>query len=167
MTVKKTGLRAAHFRGGVAGFASGRALGLMALGALVLACTPIDRKHGWVPDEELLSEVVVGVDTRDTVDETIGQPSATGVVRDGGYYYISSVFRRSGPRAPEVISRDLIAITFDGEGIVDGVQRFGLEDGRTVRLERRVTDSSVEDKTFLRQLAGSLGNFNPGSFIGQ
>ena len=64
-----------------------------------------------------------------------------------------------------MVSRDLVAITFDGRGVVDSVQRYTLADGRVIPLERRVTDSSLEDKTFLRQLIGNLGNFNPGSFL--
>ncbi len=139
------------------------------LGALVVvaACTAQYRKHGWIPGPELLNEVVVGVDTRDSVAETVGQPTIDSLVDDSGYYYVTSRVKYFGAREPRVVSRDLVAITFDGRGVVDSVQRYTLEDGRTIPLERRVTDSSVQDKTFLRQLVGNLGNFNPGSFLQQ
>jgi len=58
-----------------------------------------------------------------------------------------------------------VAITFDQRGVVRGIERYGLEDGRTIPLQRRVTSSSVEDKTFLRQLLGNLGRFNPGNVL--
>lgn len=131
----------------------------------VTACTAQYRKHGWVPEPDLLNEVVVGVDTRDSVSETIGEPTIDSLVDDSGYYYVSSRIKRFGPKEPEVVSRDLVAITFDGRGVVDSVQRYTLADGRAVPLERRVTDSNLEDKTFLRQLIGNLGNFNPSSFL--
>ncbi|MCZ4267897.1 outer membrane protein assembly factor BamE [Rhodobacteraceae bacterium G21628-S1] len=137
------------------------------VGALVVvtACTAQYRKHGWIPGPELLNEVVVGVDTRDSVSETIGEPTIDSLADDSGYYYVTSRIKRFGAKQPEVVSRDLVAITFDGRGVVDSVQRYTLADGRVIPLERRVTDSSLEDKTFLRQLIGNLGNFNPGSFL--
>lgn len=133
----------------------------------VAACTAQYRKHGWIPGPELLDEVVVGVDTRDTVTETVGEPSIESLVDESGYYYVTSRMKFFGAREPKVVSRDLVAITFDTRGVVDSVQRYTLEDGRTINLERRVTDSSIQDKTFLRQLLGNLGNFNPGSFLQQ
>ncbi len=131
----------------------------------VAGCTAIDRKHGYAPSEELLADIVPGVDTKDSVSETVGVPSASGVLRDSGYYYVSSVVRHRGARAPKTISRELVAINFNTSGTVTGIQRFGLEDGRTIPLQRRVTDSNLQDKTFLRQLLGNLGNFDPGSFL--
>ena len=87
-------------------------------------------------------------------EEAIGAPSASGVVRDSGYYYVRSRVRHYGPKRPEVVSRELVAISFDQRGVVRNIERFGLEDGLVIPLERRVTDSSVQDKGFLRQLLG-------------
>ncbi|WP_170477968.1 outer membrane protein assembly factor BamE [Ruegeria arenilitoris] len=140
----------------------------LAVGSVLLtvACTPIVKKHGYVPPPEDLAEIKVGVDTRDTVVETIGAPSSSGVVRDSDYYYVSSRIRHYGPKRPEVVSRELVAISFDQRGIVRNVERFGLEDGVVVVLDRRVTDSSVQNKGFLRQLLGNIGNFNPANIPG-
>lgn len=129
------------------------------------ACSPIYRKHGYVPSEEELADIVPGVDTKDSVAQSVGVPSSSGVLRDSGYYYVSSLVRSRGGFEPTTISRELVAINFDAEGTVTGVQRFGLEDGRVVPLQRRVTASNLQDKTFLRQLLGNLGNFNPGNFL--
>jgi outer membrane protein assembly factor BamE (lipoprotein component of BamABCDE complex) len=137
---------------------------LVALGA-VAACSASIRKHGYVPSDEQLAEVVVGVDTRDSVAETLGLPSSSGVLNDSGYYYVSTRMRHYGVAEPKPVSRDLVAVNFDKNGVVSGVQKFGLEDGRVVPLQRRVTSSSIEDKTFLRQLIGNLGNFGPGALL--
>jgi hypothetical protein len=48
-------------------------------------------------------------------------------------------------------------VTFTEDGIVENVERFGLEKGRVVALSRRVTDSNIKGVGFLRQLFGSLG----------
>ncbi|MCX8952679.1 MULTISPECIES: outer membrane protein assembly factor BamE [unclassified Ruegeria] len=130
------------------------------------ACTAVFKNHGYVPPAEELAEIKVGVDTRDSVQEAIGAPGASGVVRDSGYYYVRSRVRHYGPKRPEVVSRELVAISFDQRGVVRNIERFGLEDGNVIALERRVTDSNVQDKGFLRQLLGNIGNFNPANIPG-
>ena len=139
----------------------------MAVGfaAVLAGCSASYRNHGYVPSEEQLAEVVPGVDNRDSVAETIGAPTSSGVLNDGGYYYVASRVRHYGARKPKVVSRELVAINFDQSGTVSGIERYGLEDGKTIPLERRVTSSSIENKTFLRQLLGNLGRFNPGSVL--
>ena len=137
------------------------AVAIVAIGA----CAPVYRNHGYVPSEDELAEIVVGVDSRATVDEVIGAPSAGGLLEGGDYYYVRSRVRHLGMLEPEVVERQVLAISFDGRDLVQNIERFGLEDGRVVPLARRVTSSSVEGKGFLRQLLGNLGNFNPGAFL--
>ncbi|WP_171099599.1 MULTISPECIES: outer membrane protein assembly factor BamE [unclassified Ruegeria] len=140
----------------------------LAFGALlaVVACSPVFKNHGYVPPPEDLAQIKVGVDTRETVLETVGAPSSSGVLRDSGFYYVASRVRKSGARRPKVVSRELVAVSFDQRGVVSNIERFGLEDGYVIVLERRVTDSNVEDKGFLRQLLGNIGNFNPANIPG-
>jgi outer membrane protein assembly factor BamE (lipoprotein component of BamABCDE complex) len=141
-------------------------LGLAALAILALtACAPVFRNHGYIPSEDELAEIVVGVDTRATVDEVIGAPSAGGVLEGGDYYYVRSRVRHFGMFEPKEIERQVLAISFNEQGVVQNIERFGLEDGRIVQLSRRVTSSSVEGKGFLRQLLGNIGAFNPGAFL--
>ena len=134
--------------------------------AVAAACSPIFRDHGYIPPPEDLAEIKVGVDTRESVIESIGAPSSSGVVRDSGFYYVSSRIRHYGPRKPEVVERELLAISFDQRGVVRNIERFGLEDGNVITLERRVTESSIESNGFLRQLLGNIGNFNPANIPG-
>jgi len=129
------------------------------------ACQAVYRNHGHVPTPEELAEIKVGVDTRDSVAETIGAPSSSGVLNEGGYYYVATRMRHYGPRQPQIVSRELVAISFDQRGVVRNIESYGLQDGQVVTFERRVTSSSIEDKTFLRQLLGNLGRFNPGAVL--
>ncbi len=74
--------------------------------------------------------------------------------------------RTVGPLAPKEIDRQVVAISFSDTGVVENVERFGLERGQVVPLSRRVTDTGVVDNTFLRQLLGNIGRFNPTGFGG-
>lgn len=140
-----------------------------AAGLVMLAmagCTAMYRNHGYVPNDEDLAGIVVGVDTRDSVAESIGAPGATGVLNDSGYYYVQSRVRHFGAQRPEVIDRQVVAVSFDGRGVVSNVERFTLEDGRVVPLTRRVTSSNVANKGFLRQLLGNIGRVSAADFAG-
>lgn len=152
-------VRTALYRG-----ARGLALALVL--AAVTGCTPLYRTHGFVPSQTELMMLQPGVDTRDSVTETLGQPTAGGVLDEAGAYYVQSRFRTLGPFEPQVVERQVVAMAFDAEGILRNIERYGLEDGRAVPLERRITDDGLRDTTFIRQLMGNLGNFNPAQFIG-
>lgn len=130
------------------------------------ACSPQFKNHGYFPPQDQLDEIAVGVDTRDTVAETVGTPSSAGVLNDSGYYYVRSRVRTLGMLRPAVVDRQVLAISFDSAGVVSNIERFGLEKGQVVPLARRVTDSGVTNKTFLRQLLGNIGRFNPAAFQG-
>ena len=133
--------------------------------AALVACTAQFRNHGYVPLADDLSNIVVGVDTRDSVAETVGTPSTGGILDNSGYYYVRTRVRHYAYQAPRVIEREVVAITFDKRGVVRNIERYGLEDGKVVPLERRVTDAAVANLSFLRQLLGSLGKFNAADFV--
>lgn len=135
-----------------------------ALMALV-ACSAQYRNHGYMPHADELANIVIGVDTRDSVAETVGTPTTGGVLDNSGYYYVRSRVRHFAYQQPNVVEREVLAITFDKRGVVRNIERFGLEDGKVVPLERRVTDSSVANLSFMRQLLGSLGRFNAADFV--
>jgi outer membrane protein assembly factor BamE (lipoprotein component of BamABCDE complex) len=137
-----------------------RALALCCLLA-VTACSATYQNHGYVPPEQDLQQLVVGVDTRAAVDDVVGPPSLSGMSDEGDYYYVRSRQRTFGMFRPEVIERQVLAISFNDDDTIANIERFGLEDGRAVPLARRVTDSTVAGSGFLRQLLGNLGNFNP------
>ena len=133
---------------------------------MTVGCTTLYQNHGYTPSDDQLAEVLVGVDTRDTVFEIIGPPTAGGVTNGGGYFYVQSRFRLLGPLEPKEIDREVVAIQFDDANVVSNVERFGLENGNVVALSRRVTQDNVRDTIFLRQLFGSIGRFNAGDFLG-
>ena len=129
------------------------------------ACSATYSNHGYVPSEVELENILVGTDTRGTVEEIIGRPSSTGVLSDGAWYYISSRIKYYTYHKPEVIERTILAVSFDNNDTVSNIERFSLEDGRAIALTRRTTSSGVGGTSFFRQLVRNLGNFTPGDFL--
>lgn len=151
-----------------AGSRSRRALrGAVLAGMLALsaACTTTFRNHGYIPLNDELSLLEVGVDTRETVAAAVGTPTSGGVLDSSGFYYVASRFRHYAFLEPDEIEREVLAITFDAGGVMRNIERFGLQDGQVVVLSRRVTDDNIRDTTFIRQLLGNLGNIDAGSLI--
>lgn len=133
--------------------------------ALLAACTALYQDHGYIPRDVDLEQVIVGRSTREDVAKAVGRPSSTGLLTGGAWYYVGSRFRHYGPREPQEIDRQVVAISFDEGGTVENVERFGLEKGQVVVLSRRVTDSNIKGLSFLRQLLGNIGNISAGQLL--
>ncbi len=136
----------------------GRMGGLaLILAAAIAGCSPVYRNHGYVPAEDELALVEVGVDTRETLSQKIGRPSTSGLLNDEGWFYVQSRYKLVGPREPKEIERQVLVVNFTEAGVVENIGRFGLEDGRVVEISRRVTESNIKGVSFIRQLLGSFG----------
>ncbi|MEM6341030.1 MAG: outer membrane protein assembly factor BamE [Pseudomonadota bacterium] len=140
--------------------ARSRTLGSFLVVLAMGACSPTFQNHGYIPPQEQLDEIVVGIDTRASVEETIGSPSSAGVLNESGYYYVRSRMRTLGFMEPREVERQVLAISFDQAGVVTNIERFGLEDGQVVPLARRVTDTGIDNRTFLRQLLTNIGRID-------
>ena len=131
-----------------------------------ISCTSVYRNHGYTPSETQLANLVVGVDTRATVEETLGPPTISDA-ETGRLYYISSRWRHYGMNPPKPISRNIVAVALDSSEVVANISRYGLEDGEIVALTRRVTDGGTEEITFLRQLLGNIGRFDASDILSE
>lgn len=155
-----TDAKAAKWRSKILSCVAG--IGLLGLAA----CSEVVRNHGYTPTDIELEEVIVGVNTRDDVELSVGRPSTSGVLRDGAWYYVGSKIRHFGGRRPQEIERQVVAISFGGDGVVSNVERFGLDRGQVVTLSRRVTESSVPNSTFVRQLLRNFGRIDVSQIAG-
>ena len=95
----------------------------------------------------------------------MGIPSTSGTLTKSGFYYIESEVRHFAWRRPEVVDREVLAITFDGNDVVRNIERYGLEDGQVVPLTRRITRSGDGDLSFIRKLFGNIGGLNLGELL--
>lgn len=138
---------------------------MLVLVGTVAACSPVYRNHGYVPAEDELALVEVGTDTRETVSQKIGRPSTSGLLNDVGWFYVQSRYKLVGPREPQEIDRQVLAVTFTEAGVVENIARYGLEDGRVVEISRRVTEPNVKGLSFIQQILGSFGRLQAGELL--
>lgn len=133
-------------------------------GSLVAGCAPTVRVHGYVPPPVEVSGIRPGVDTFATVEEKLGLPSSSGLLRDSEWYYVESTIENYLYNPPRVIDRKVLAVTFDSNGIVRGVTTYGLEDGRIIDLTNRTTETGGRQLGALEQIFGNLLNVDASQF---
>lgn len=138
---------------------------LLAVGLMVSACSSVYRNHGYVPTDEDLATLVVGKDTRETAGPKVGRPSANGLLNDTGWYYVQSRWEQRGALPPRELDRQVVALTFSEKGVLQNVERFGLERGQVVPLSRRVTQPNVKSRGVLAQLFSNFGRIGAAQII--
>ena len=140
-------------------------LALALVMATLAACGGQYRNHGYMPLAEDVDALIVGVDTRDSIIEVMGVPTTGGVLTEEAMYYVRSRVHHKGYVKPNEIQRDVLVLSFDKNQILRNVERFGIEKGKLIRLEHRVTEAPGGDRSVLQQIIGSIGGFNPNSIL--
>ena len=130
--------------------------------ALLGACNPVLRTHGYVPTDAAKPQAVQAeVDNKASVLSRLGNPSVEGTFNDeletDTWYYINSVRQRQAYLRPKVQERTITAITFDADGDVTKVAEYGIEDGRYVNYKDRETPTRGRELSVLEQIFGSIG----------
>ncbi|MBP7240480.1 outer membrane protein assembly factor BamE [Amaricoccus sp.] len=134
---------------------------------LAAACAPTTQVHGYVPPAADVAAVTLGVDTTATVEEKLGLPSSTGLLQDSAWFYVQSTIRHFTYHRPNVVDRTVLVVSFNADGVVTGIESYGLDRGRIVELEARTTDTGGRQLGVLEQLFGNLLNLDATQFENQ
>ncbi|UFN50670.1 outer membrane protein assembly factor BamE [Roseomonas sp. OT10] len=132
-----------------------------ALGGCSLFEAPRELRGNRV-DDELLSQITPGVQTKQDVAALLGSPSTTATFDQDHWYYISVVTHIRPARTPGIEDQRVVAITFNPNGVVQEVKRLGDEDRRNIAFVDRQTPVPGNDRTVLQQLFGNIGRFGGG-----
>jgi outer membrane protein assembly factor BamE (lipoprotein component of BamABCDE complex) len=133
--------------------------------ALLSACAPTIQVHGFVPPESDVARITPGFDSIATVEEVLGRPASRALLGDSAWFYIQSTVENYTYNPPRVIDRTVLAVTFDENGVVQDISRYGLEDGRIVNLTTRTTETGGRTLGVLEQIFGNLLNLDAGQFV--
>ena len=122
------------------------------------SCAPITSYSGFQAIESDPKDVKVGVDTKSTVRGRLGSPSATSTFDPNVWFYMNQLKARVAFRRPEVISRNVTAITFNKESeLVESVNVYTLKDGKVIAFNGRETPTRGRELTIMEQLLGNVG----------
>jgi len=123
--------------------------------ALLAACTPTVNQRGYLPDPAGEASIKIGVDTKTTIQQRLGDPSTQAMFSEEAWYYISSTERQIAFFDPKIEKRAILAIHFDKDGKVADLKHYTLKDGHVFAFESRTTPARGREITFLEQVFGS------------
>ncbi|WP_428487663.1 outer membrane protein assembly factor BamE [Rhodopila sp.] len=123
---------------------------------------PPPQLRGNKVDAENFKELVPGTSTKADVTAVIGSPTAHDSFDDNVWLYISEVTRQRIGRTLGELNQNVVVLTFDDKGVLRNVGKLDKADALPVSVVARTTPSPGTEASFLQQLLGNIGRFNPG-----
>lgn len=131
---------------------------LLACGVLAVgACTPLRGHSGYIVDAELVNSLQPGVDTRDSVQQTLGKPTFTGQFGSGDWFYLARDTRNYAFQKPRVSDQITLRVAFDATGVVQNVTRSDEARVASIDPSKKVTPTLGRKRSFFSELFGNIG----------
>ena len=136
-----------------------RALGAVLLAAALgtTACVPVRSHQGYIVDKELVDSIQPGIDTRESVIQTLGRPTLTSQFNQGEWYYVGRNTRNYAFNNPKPREQTTLRIRFDAQGNVTDVTRTGVEQVASINPSNKKTPTLGRERGFFEDLFGNIG----------
>lgn len=141
-------------------YGPGRRITALLVLATAAACSPVVATHGHRLDEQALTQIEPGVTSRDQVVRLLGSPSSLSTFDDSDWYYVSQRSEKRSFYQEEVVEQQVVTISFDDQGRVQGVSEGGLEQARDIDPVERETPTAGNELSVFEQFIGNIGRFN-------
>jgi len=122
-------------------------------------CSTISESRGYVPDQKLVDAIRSDVDTKETVESMLGNPTMKATFDDANWYYYSKKTERWAFFKEKVTEMDILAITFDDENYVSDIKRYTVADNKVIDPVSKKTVTHGKHENFFAELFGNVGRF--------
>lgn len=133
-------------------------VGIIAILALS-GCSTIKNSRGYIPDAKMINAIRADVDTKETVEAMLGNPTMKPTFDDDNWYYYNKTTERWAFFAEKVTSMNILAISFDDENYVSEIRRYTVEDNKVIDPVSKKTVTHGKDVNFIAELFGNIGRF--------
>lgn len=132
----------------------------LALGsALALSgCTRMKNTQGYIADDLMVRSILPGVDNRESVSRTLGNPTIASQWGDKQWYYVQRKTAQLAYLNPKPTEQLLLVVSFDDKGNVASVERRGLEHVAAIKPEGDTTPTLGRETGILKDLFGNIGS---------
>ena len=138
----------------IAAMAAAGLTGALGLGG----CAPQRAVTGYQAIEHQPKDIKVDVDTKSTVLDQLGSPSAQSTFDPNVWFYVSQMSEVISYHKPRITRRSVVAITFDKQSEkVAKVDTYSLKDGKIVAYNNRETPTRGRELSAIEQLLGNVG----------
>jgi outer membrane protein assembly factor BamE (lipoprotein component of BamABCDE complex) len=144
-----------------------RMLAVLGVLALLGGCStfgvfdPPQTLHGNRVDQYRLTQLVPGTSTQADVTALVGSPTAKATFDSNTWLYISEVTQTRIARTPGVDDQAVVALVFDDGGVLRDVKKLDQANALPVTVVAGATPSPGTSASFMQQLFGNIGRFNP------
>jgi len=121
------------------------------------ACVPLRSHQGYILDPDLVNSVQPGVDNRQSVLATLGNPTISGQFGDSDWYYVARDSRNLAFNNPRPKDQVTLRITFDQAGTVSAIRRSGVDQVASISPDRDKTPTLGKTQGFFQALFGNIG----------
>ena len=122
---------------------------------------PPPQVRGNKVDPESMKELNPGTSTKADVSAIIGSPTARDTFDDNTWLYISELTQQRIGRTLGELQQHVIVLNFDGQGVLKSINQLNQDDALPVTMIARTTASPGTEASFMQQLLGNIGRFNP------
>jgi outer membrane protein assembly factor BamE (lipoprotein component of BamABCDE complex) len=137
-----------------------RIIQFCAILCLLSACGATEKTRGNFLFEEDIRMIQPAISTKNDVLRVLGTPTTQAVFDQNTWYYVGLKTEKESFFDEKVVERQVFKLTFDDLGIVQTIAEVESE-AVDVPLTSRVTPTSGNEVTFLQQMLGNIGKFNP------
>ncbi len=113
-------------------------------------------------DLDALKELTPGTSTKADATALLGSPTSKATFDENRWIYISEVTQPRIARKQAVLSQEVVVLTFDQGGVLRNVEHLNQDDSLPVAVASGATPSPGSEASFLQQLFGNIGRYNPG-----
>ena len=124
--------------------------------------------HGNLPDAQLVSLLKVGIDSKKSTTEILGEPTFRGVLGDNSFYYVGTVNSKLAFLDPKLDTQFILELNFDKNNKLKKLYLYDENESKDVSMSSLETKHSGKKLTFLQQIFGNIGvgSMGRGTIIG-
>jgi len=124
--------------------------------------------HGNLPEAKLVSILKVGIDSKKTTTQILGEPTFKGVLGDNSFYYVGTVNSKLAFFNPKLDSQFVLELNFDKNNKLKKLYLYDEKESIDVSMSSLETVHSGKKLTFLQQIFGNIGvgSMGRGTIIG-
>ncbi len=128
--------------------------------------SPLPTSRGQLVEKQDYDKLTPGTSTRADVTGLLGSPTTRATFDDNTWFYIGEVTAPVPLSHPTVETQQVLVLNFDQGGVLRSLRRLDQHDAHNVSMVGRTTPSPGSDASFLQQLIGNVGRYNPLGSLG-
>lgn len=130
---------------------------LIAATVLTAGCARVPGRQGFIIDQQLAAAVQPGVDTKASVQGSLGRPTFIGQFDANDWYYVSRETKQWAFNIPKPSAQTILHVRFDAAGNVAKVESKGMEQVASLRPNRDRTPTLGKQRSFFQEIFGNIG----------